>query len=84
MKGGDCDDGDGGTNPLAEEECYNDIDDNCGSVALPAYGAAVCGPDGCGSACGSCPMVGHCVAGQCNAGVVPASFTHRRAARWQT
>jgi hypothetical protein len=39
----------------------------CEPVCSPLCGAAVCGDDGCGGACGSCAAREACVAGQCQA-----------------
>ena len=73
IKFGDCDDTDSGTNPNADEICYNDIDEDCDGATWPQCGSEACGPDQCGGACGSCPSGAYCALGQCfSYGCVPA------------
>ncbi len=67
LKGGDCDDNDSARNPLAEEVCYNDIDEDCDGASLPDCTGKVCGQDGCGSLCGACNLGEVCNNGGCYA-----------------
>lgn len=39
--------------------------DPCAGTCAPSCGAAVCGGDGCGGSCGSCPSDARCEAGAC-------------------